>query len=161
MRKFLLIVTVSLALSSQQRERIEWCRVVPFQTTRAEIEARLGAPTFGSGYVLSYDTKDDRITIWYGGARTSKSDPCKWELPADAVFSFVYAPKKKFPLADLKVDLTKFKKEKALEMVNDFYYYNPEEGLTLTTRLVEGEEMFLSLERDPDQALRQKYCKEP
>ena len=76
------------------------------------------------------------------------------------MLSFLYAPKKKFPLAELKVDLTNFKKEKAIEMVDDFYYYNAAEGLTLTTRLVEGKEMFLSLERNPNQAQRQKFCKD-
>jgi hypothetical protein len=64
-------------------------------------------------------------------------------------------------LSQLNVDLIKFKKEKAVEMVNDFYYYNPADGLTLTTRLVDGEERFLTLERDPNQALREKYCKQP
>ena len=128
---------------------------------RAEIERLLGKPVHGTGYVLSYDTKDDRITIWYGGVKPASKSQCKWNLPKDTVLSFVYAPKKKFPLNELKVDLTQFQRQKAYEMENDFYYYNTQEGLTLTTRVVDGQEMFLSLERDPDQALREKYCKQP
>lgn len=161
MRSLLIIIGVSLALSFQQEERIDWCKIVPFQTTRAEVEAKWGAPIRGTGHVFTYDAKEERITIWYGGVKPRENSPCKWVLPEDTVLSFVFVPRKNFRLAELKVDLTKFKKEKAVEMVNDFYYYNPAEGLTLTTRLVEGEEVLLSLERDPDQALSEKYCKKP
>lgn len=159
MSTLLIIISVLFALVPQQKERIDWSKVVPFKTTRAEVEAMLGPPTWGKGYILSYDTKDDRITVWYGGAKTLQGNRCQWVLPENTVFDFVYAPKKKFPLADMKLDLAKFTKRKALEMEDDFYYDNPVEGLTLTTRLVDGQEMFLSLERGPDQALKQKYCK--
>ena len=161
MKNPLLISLLLFTVTTQKVERIDWFKIVPFHTTRAEVETILGAPVMGSDYVFSYDTRDDRITVWYGGAKPWKDDPCKWALPEDSVFSFVYAPKKKFPLSELNVDLSKFKKEKAVEMVNDFYYYNPAEGLTLTTRLVDGEERFLTLERNPNQALREKYCKQP
>lgn len=159
MRTLLAIVVGSLVLFFQQQERIDWCKIVPFQTTRAEIEGTFGTPTFGTDYILSYDTNDDRITVWYGGVKSRENNPCKWVLPEDTVLSFFYAPKKKFPLAELKLDLTKFQKRKALEMVNDFYYDNPAEGLTLETRLVDGEEMLLGIERGPNQALREKHCK--
>lgn len=159
--KSILVLVISLGLFVQHKERIDWSKIVPLQTTRAEIEARLGAPTFGTGYVLSYDTKDDRVTIWYGGVKQPAKNGCKWELPQNTVLSFVYAPKEKFPLHELNVDLTKFRKERAYEMENDFYYHNSDEGLMLTSRIVDGQEMFLSLTRDPDQTLRQKYCKQP
>ena len=158
MRILLSILLVMLVHFAQQKERIDWAKIVPFETTRDQIEAKFGKPTFGSDYVLSYDTKDDRITVWYGGVKRRENSPCNWVLPKDTVLSFVYAPKKKFPLSELPVDLTRFQKHKAFEMENDYYYHNPTDGLTLTTRMVDGEEMFLSLERDPDQAQRQKNC---
>ena len=159
MKPFLIIVSLLFVSLSWQRRPTEWCKIIPFQTTRAEVESMLGASISGTNYVLSYDTDNDRITVWYGGAKARADSECKWVMPEDMVLSFVYAPKEKFPLTKLNVDLTKFRREKAREMVNDFYYYNPAEGLTLTTRLVDGEEMLLSLERNPNEALRAKYCK--
>ena len=154
----LMFLLIALTLFSQEKERIDWPKIVPLQTTRADVEKMLGKPVKGTGYVWSYDSNDDRITIWYGGVKPAANSPCKWELSKDTVLSFVYAPKRKLPLDELKVDLTKFQRQKAYEMENDFYYYNALEGLTLTTRVVDGKEMFLSIERDPDQAQRQKYC---
>ncbi len=155
-----LLVALLLILPFHQKQRVDWCKIVPFQTTREEIEAMLGRPVETSGYILTYDTPDDhRITVWYGGVKARTGSNCRWVLPENTVLSFVYAPKKQVPLTEVNVDLTKFKKEKAIEMVNDFHYYNPDEGLTLTSRLVNGQEMFLSLERDPNQALRDKYCR--
>ena len=110
---------------------------------------------------MAYDTKDDRITVCYGGVKRAENSRCHWVLSKDSVLSFVYSPKKSFPLEELKVDLAKFKREEAYEMENDFYYFNPADGLTLTTRVVDGKEMFLSLERHPNQALKQQYCKQP
>lgn len=157
MKKLLLICLLSV-VSGTQEGRIDWCKIIPFQTTRAEIEMALGPPIRRDGYVLSYDSRNERLTVWYGGAKPRKSDPCKWNLSEDTVFSFVYVPKENIPLTKLNIDLTKFKKEKAVEMVNDFYYYNPTEGLTLTTRLINGEEILLSVERNPNEKLREKYC---
>ncbi|HEU4507509.1 MAG TPA: hypothetical protein VFR78_04670 [Pyrinomonadaceae bacterium] len=153
-------IALTLAVCFPQQELIEWCKIVPFKTTRAEIEKAWGPPTSGTGYVLTYDTPDARITIWYGGVKPRDNSPCKWVLPEDAVLSFVFVPRKKPPLTEAKIDLKKFKKEKALEMVDDFYYYNSTEGLTLTTRIIDGEEVLLSIERNPDQTLRQKYCRD-
>jgi hypothetical protein len=161
MRNKSLLIGLLSVLSVYQQHRIQWCKIVPFQTTRAEIETMLGAPVAGQDYILSYDTADGRITIWYGGVKARPDSQCKWILPQDTVLSFVYAPKNGLPLSELTVDLTKFKKEKAAETANDFYYYNPADGLTLTTRSVHGKETLLSLERDPTQALREKYCKHP
>ena len=120
----------------------------------------LGNATLGTGYILSYETAGDRITVWYGGVKRRTDSSCQWKLPADTVLSFVYAPKKQLSLSELGVDLSKFRKQREPELVNDFHYYNPAEGLTLTTRIIEGEEMLLSVERDPKQELRAKYCEQ-
>lgn len=153
-------VLLTLAVSFPQKEHNEWCKIIPFKTTRAEIQKVWGAPTAATGYVLTYDTQDARITVWYGGVKPRDNSPCKWVLAEDTVLSFVFVPRKKPPLTEVKLDMTKFKKEKALEMVDDFYYHNPTEGLTLTTRIIKGEEVLLSIERNPDQTLRQKYCRD-
>jgi hypothetical protein len=155
---FIAIAFTSLLLVGFQKKQIEWRSLVPLVTTRNEVEAELGAPSSGKEYILIYDTTEERITVWYGGAKKSATDKCRWDIPNETVFNFLLAPKKKVRLADVKIDLTKYQKQKALEMVQDYYYYNENEGVTITTRIVEGEEILLSIERGPDAIQKKTYC---
>ncbi|HEX5604524.1 MAG TPA: hypothetical protein VFX63_18310 [Pyrinomonadaceae bacterium] len=158
MKVFIVIAFTSLLLVGLQKKQIEWRTLVPLVTTRNEVEAQLGAPSSGKEYVWIYDTTEERITVWYGGGKSSGADGCRWDTPKETVFNFLLAPKKKVRLADLNIDLAKYRKQKALEMVQDYYYYNENEGITITTRMAEGEEILLSIERGPDAAQRKKYC---
>jgi hypothetical protein len=155
---FIAIAFTSLFLVGFQKKQIEWRYVVPLVTTRNEVEAELGAASSGKAYILIYDTAEERLTVWYGGGMSSGADGCRWDVPNDTVFKFVLAPKKKVRLTDVNVDLTKYQKQKALEMVQDYYYYNENEGITITSRIVEGKEILLSIERGPDAAQRKTYC---
>lgn len=155
--KVLIAITLTLIVGFQSKQ-LEWRSLVPLVTTRNEVEAVLGAPSSGKEYILVYDTTEERVTVWYGGAKTAATDDCRWDTPNETVFNFLLAPKKKVKLADMNIDLTKYQKQKALEMVQDYYYYNQSEGVTITTRLVEGEEILLSIERGPDAAQRKIYC---
>lgn len=158
MKVFIAIAFTSLLLVGLQTKQIEWRTLVPLVTTRHEVEAELGAPSSGKEYILVYDTTEERVTVWYGGAKSAATDDCRWDTRKETVFNFVLAPKKKVRLADVNIDLAKYQKQKALEMVQDYYYYHENEGITLTTRMVEGEEILLSIERGPDAAQRKAYC---
>lgn len=155
---FIAIAFTSLLLAGLQKKQIEWRTLVPLVTTRNEVEAELGAPSSGKEYILVYDTTEERVTVWYGGGKTAEIDDCQWNTPNETVFKFVLAPKKKARLADVNIDLAKYQKQKALEMVQDYYYYSEKEGITITTRMVEGEEILLSIERGPNAAQRKTYC---
>lgn len=158
MSKLIAIVFTGLLVVGFQKNQIEWRTIVPLVTTRNEVEAKLGAPVSGKEYISIYDTTEERISVWYGGAKTAATDDCRWDTPNETVFKFVLAPKKKVRLADMNIDLEKFDKQKALEMVHDYYYYNENEGLTITTRVADGDEILLSIERGPDAVQRKKYC---
>ena len=158
MKRFVALTLTSLLLVGFQEKQMEWQALVPLVTTRNEVEARLGAPISGKEYIFVYDTMDYRVTVWYAGAKKAADDGCSWDTPNDTVFRFVLAPKKKVTLADMNIDLAKFQKQKALEMVRDYYYYNQNEGITITTRMTEGEEILLSIERGPDAAQRKTFC---
>ncbi len=45
-------------------------------------------------------------------------------------------------------------------MTDDYYYYNDNEGMTITTRIVAKEEVVLSIEKGPNAAQREKACRE-
>lgn len=158
MKKFIALTFTGLLLIGFQKKQMEWRTLVPLVTTRNEVDAGLGAPISGKEYIFVYDTMDERVTVWYAGAKKAAADDCRWDTPNDTVFKFVFAPKKKVRLAAMNIDLSNFQKQKALEMVRDYYYYNENEGITITTRMTEGEEILLSIERGPDAAQRKTYC---
>jgi hypothetical protein len=158
MNKLMAVAFTGLLLVGFQKKQMDWRAFVPFLTTRNEVEADLGAPFSGKEYIWTYDTAEERITVWYGGAKTAAIDDCWWNIPNDTIFNFLLAPKKRVRLADMNIDLSKFQKQKALEMVQDYYYYNENEGITITTRVTDGEEILLSIERGPSAAQKKTHC---
>ena len=153
------VAFTGLLLVGFQKKQIDWRAFVPFLTTRNDVEADLGAPFSGKDYIWIYDTAEERLTVWYGGGKSSGTDGCRWDIPKETVFQFVLAPKKRVRLAEMNIDLSKFQKQKAPEMVQDYYYYNENEGTTITTRIAEGKEVLMSIERGPNSAQRQEYCR--
>src|ERR1700720_2668359 len=158
MVKSFLIAGLFFGLVLIQKEPNNWRGIVPLVTKRAGVEALLGASTFGSGYILSYDTPDERITVWYGGARSPKDNPCKWDVPADTVVNFLVALKKPLLLSEAKLDLKKFEKHEDLEIRGDFFYFNQQDGVTVETRTVEGKELVGAFDYNPTLKDRTKYC---
>lgn len=157
MSKWIIIAIIGLLLTPQKKT-IEWNTLVPLVTTRTQVETALGLPIDGSGHVVEYETDSEKIMVWYGGAKTPQNDPCHWNIPSDTIFQFVLAPKGSVRLSDMKIDLAAFEKRKALEMINDYYYYNDNEGITITTRMIDREEVLLNIERGPTSAERKKHC---
>jgi hypothetical protein len=157
-KKLIIVVLTGFVLIAFQEKQIDWKALVPLVATRTQVEASLGAPTSGTGYVFAYDTRDEKVSVWYGGVKLLDKDACRWNVPDEILFKFVVAPKKVVPLSETNIDLTTFRREKAPEMVNDYYYYNEVDGVTITTRMVDGHEVLLGIERGPDLAQRKKYC---
>jgi hypothetical protein len=158
MKAVLVIVALVSTLVLGQKDGRVWCAIEPLVTTRAEVEALLGPPTSGTGYILSYDTNDEHITMWFGGAKTDKADPCKWRVEKNTVFVYVVAPKHKLLVSEAKIDRNKFKKEKDPEGDDAFYYHDEVNGTTISTRIRDGEEVVESIHRDPKLIERRKYC---
>ena len=161
MSKFLLSIGLSLGMLFMQKEPPpnSWRGIVPLMTKRTEVETILGSPTSGSGFVLSYDTQAERITIWYAGAKSAKGNPCKWSLPSDTVINFIVAPKRTELVSELKFDLKRFEKHEDLEMKGDFYYFDEQDGITVETRLIDGKEVLGSIHLNATLVQTRKYCK--
>ena len=159
MNKLTAVLFTSLVLIAFQQKHNDWKTLVPLITTRTQVEAHFGAPTSGKDNIFVYETPDERISVFYGGGKILGRDVCCLKAPNEILFKFVLAPKRAVTLIEMNVDLTAYKEEKALEMVNDYYYYNEDEGITITTRIVEGKEVLLSIERGPNSAQRQEHCR--
>lgn len=157
MNKLILVAFASLFLIAFQKNP-DWKALLPLVTTRTEVEAALGAPASGKGNIFVYETPNEKVSVWYGGGKSLGTEVCCWKVPNEILFKFVLAPKRVVPVAEMDIDLGAFRKQKAPEMVNDYYYYSENEGVTITTRILEGEEVLLSIERGPNSAQREGHC---
>lgn len=154
----LIIALLVPMLAFGQKEQKVWCLIQPLVTTRGEVDALLGQPTSGTDNFWIYDTKDDHISVWFGGGNPNPADPCKWKVEKNVVFIYIVAPKNKLLLSKADFDLTKFKKENDFHGVNSFYYYDKVNGITISTRLRDEEEIVESIHRDPKLVDREKFC---
>ena len=159
MNKLIAIALTGLALTAFQSKHIDWKTLLPLVTDRTQVEAIVGPPASGNNNVFTYETLDEKINVWYGGGKLLGKDVCCWKVSDKILFKFVLTPKRMLPLTEMNIDLTAFTKQKAPEMVNDYYYYNENEGLTITTRMVDGVEVLLSIERGPNYAQREGHCR--
>jgi hypothetical protein len=125
---FSTLVTVSSA------EAKGWRGIVPLKTTRAEVESLLGPPTDKlSESSAFYRTENETVIISY-----ARGLPCgigekysQWRVPRDTVESIFVTPRKGSPLAQLKIDESKYKKSSGGHRSEDIYYINEQDGETL------------------------------
>lgn len=111
-----------------------WRNIVPLRTHRAEVEQELGPPTIVGG-VPTYYFNNERVEVFY--AKYTCGDPLnvgKWNVQLGTVISIRVTPKEKIRLADMHLNLSKFRKQR---IPFDFPYeyshlVNDDEGLTLS-----------------------------
>jgi hypothetical protein len=105
-----------------------WRGIVPLKSTRADVERILGPPTDKSG--LAY--LSDRSVVVQYSVRPCDSD---WNVPPETVIALGIRAEPMIPLADLHLDLTKYKKVRGDADVSDHFYYADEErGFAISVR---------------------------
>jgi len=161
MLRIALLGSLCVSTVLAQSDICQWRGIMPLSTNRAKVESILGAPTFGTGHILGYDTHDERITVWYGGAKPAKISPCLWTVPDDIVINFIVASKHKLTVPELKLDMTRFKKIKDREIEGVLYYFDELDGIAVEASIVEGDEVVGSVSYEPSLKDRKKYCQDP
>lgn len=130
---FLLAFALALAVPTLVFPQ-SWHRIVPLHTDRTQVENLLGKPTI-VGTVPTYYFNDERVEIFY------VKYPCghplnlgKWNVPPSTVRSINVILKERVRLADMHLDLSKFRKERIpFDFPYDYsHLVNDEEGLTLS-----------------------------
>ena len=108
----------------------EWRGITPLKSSRADVERLLGRPT---GPLPTYYLSDVTVTFWYSRCRCGeKSEDDCWNVPVDTVVSIYVTLKGVNRLADLGLDLTRFKKTQGdYDVPGSFRYSNAEEGFGL------------------------------
>lgn len=106
-----------------------WRRIVPLRTTRKEVEKLLGPPTV-VGTVPTYYLDDGRVEVFYSIPCGGPPIPNKWNVPRDTAFAVSFVPKNELRLADMHLDLTKFRREQAsFDNPDSVLLINDDEGL--------------------------------
>lgn len=122
-----LVIFIAMA-TSQVCPPTGWRGIVPLKSTRADVEQILGPPTDKSG--LSY-LPNRSVKVQYSVR------PCDsgWDVAPDTVIAFSIYVDPMIPLADLHLDLTKYKKMHGDADVSDHFYYADEErGFAISVR---------------------------
>jgi len=133
MRLLHIIVAIWIVLTvADCSQAKEWRGIVPLKSTRTDVERLLGPST---GLLSRYYLSDVTVDFQYSSCRCG--DKCKdddWNVPPGTVIVIRVGMKGVVKLADLKIDLTNFRKVPGDEDVpGQFSYVNEEEGFAIDT----------------------------
>jgi hypothetical protein len=119
-----------------------WREIQPLHSTRIDVERLLGNPIKSQGVAATYDTKEERVLVFYSAGPCKKGVSEEWNVPRDTVISITIHPNAKLPVASLKLDLTKYRKERDPHADLIVYYVNADEGIRVEARaLLDGEDV--------------------
>jgi len=138
------------------KDKEAWRRIVPLVSKAPQVEKALGAPMSRNGKVSIYDTRDARITVWYGGLK-SAGEECVWDVSDDTVVSVVVSPKTQTLLTRIGYDLTSFTK-KGTDDSDVWNYVSEELGIGIETYDSGQREIVLSLQLSPSAIKRKQRC---
>ena len=121
-----------------------WRGIVPFYSTRADVDRLLGSPKHSYGDTYIYRTTEDRIDV------TFSDDVCKpRENPrrglGDIVLKIAVSPSKRILIQSLTLDKNKYRRVPNHHPENWVHYINSEEGITVDAILNEGCEQVMSI----------------
>lgn len=136
------VLWVALITSSSQTSN-SWKGIVPFQSTRNDVERVLGPPTRPCTEVCRYDTKTEGIFARYSNEPCKSGEGSPLSIPPNTVISVTVYPETKTRLRDLRLDRRKFTKTKDPELHGYSTYTNSEIGVTYE---VSDKNMILSIE---------------
>src|ERR1700682_866381 len=77
----------------------EWQGIVPLHSRRSEVDRALGPPIDRSGSL--YETKNEKVFIWYSDEPCHKGISELWNVPKDTVLSITLYPKRRMSISDL------------------------------------------------------------
>lgn len=123
---FLLIMLATVTPSSAK----EWRGLVPLHSTRADVERLLGSPSIDRSDITFYEFERESVSFHYA------KGPCGvessgWNVPRDTVISIWVTPRPNLlKLADLRLDESKYKKEKDTHVQYIVNYINDAEGIS-------------------------------
>jgi hypothetical protein len=116
-----------------------WRGLVPLHSTRTDVERLLGAPKESHGVASTYETKDERVLVFYSAGQCKESQSNDWNVPHDTVVSITVQPNAKLLVDDLKLDKMKYERVSDYHVQGVVYYFSKENGVRISARQLEKE----------------------
>ena len=120
-----------------------WRGLVPLQSTRTDVERILGAPKESRGVASTYETKDERVLVFYSAGECKESQSNGWNVPRDTVLNFTVHPHGKLLVDDLNLDKRKYERVADDHVQGVVYYFSKEDGVRISARLFKNEREFV------------------
>ena len=105
-----------------------WKRIVPLQSTRADVERALGRPTESNGD--TYKFKNEIVSVFYTGGSCEKGFPYGWNVAPDVVTKIAVIPRTKLTLNELGIDVGGYTKTQNIRH-GGVDYTNKDTGISI------------------------------
>jgi len=116
-----------------------WRGLVPLHSTRTDVERLLGAPKEFRGVASKYETKDERVLVFYSTGQCKESPSNDWNVPRDTVLSITVYPNAKLLVDDLKLDEMKYERVLDYHVQGVVYYFSKEDGVRISASQLQKE----------------------
>jgi len=128
-----LIVFFAQVASNNSSAEPKWRTIVVMRSTREDVEKLLGHSQY-EGFSASYPVKDGRLQVEYYPFNHCGSEPgANLRVPQWTVVEMTYEPDNPPRLADLNLNLKKFRKQRESPDVPDLIsYINNKDGVDYT-----------------------------
>ena len=143
-----------LFVQSSRFNQQEWRKILPMNSTRAEVEAILGQAD--EGFEVLYQLQDGKLSIEYSTGPCTSERKGGWNVPENVVISLHFSPRRAKKVSQLKLDPRKFRKVVDDHLPSVTYYINDEEGITYAIQ--QGKVDYV--EYGPPKKYDGLYCKE-
>jgi len=110
---------------------------VPLHSTRLDVERLLGNPKKSRGVSSTYDTKNERVVVFYSAGKCGEGTSNDWNVPRDTLLSITVHPNAKLLVDDLKLDKTKYERVVDYHVQGVVYYFNKDDGVRISARILE------------------------
>lgn len=117
---------------NDSRAEPKWRKIVLMRSTREDVEKLLGRSQF-RGFSAAYKVEDGTLDVEYYPFNLCESPDADLRVPQWTVVELTYEPDNPPRLADLSLDLKKFRKQRESPHVPDLIsYINNEKGVDYT-----------------------------
>jgi len=105
----------------------QWHRVMPLESNRDDVLARLGKPTIQRPGYTVHVLDGEKISIEYTVA-PCRSGKTEWNVPTGTVIRIWVKPTTPVRLEDLKINQSLYKRENDPELLHFYYLISYEDG---------------------------------
>ena len=108
-----------------------WRGIMPLRSTRADVERLLGPPSTDRSTTTFYEFERERVSFDYSEEPCGATWGGRWNVPRGTVISIWVTPRpNQLRLSDLRLDVSRFKRERDNELQYIVNYIDEEAGIS-------------------------------